>query len=169
MANAELQKLRVNLAEGEEALDKHWYSRRGTFPLGSSEWRKSSNSYYQQKEKFGKMRSELDKLTKKLADGTGIPQVYGIKIKVNNIKSSAPILKEALDFIIRNNNGSTILEIGCGSGIYAKLLRERGVHVIATDACRIKKEGLPPLTTEWLIIQINELLIILKKKMPFLL
>jgi hypothetical protein len=40
--------------------------------------------------------------------------------------------------------GSTVLEIGCGSGIYAKLLRERGVQVIATDACRINKEGLLP-------------------------
>jgi hypothetical protein len=59
-------------------------------------------------------------------------------------KGSAPITNQALNFIKRNSAGSTILEIGCGCGIYARLLRERGVKVIATDACRINKEGLPP-------------------------
>jgi hypothetical protein len=72
-------------------------------------------------------------------------KVYGTEIKVNSkVKGSAPITEEALRFIQTHAAGSTVLEIGCGSGIYAKLLREIGVTVIATDACRINKEGLLP-------------------------
>jgi hypothetical protein len=72
-------------------------------------------------------------------------QVHGTKIEVDpRFKKSAPITKEAIDFIKRHTAGTTLLEIGCGSGIYADLLRKSGVKVIATDACRIKKEGLLP-------------------------
>jgi len=71
--------------------------------------------------------------------------IHGTEVDVLScFKGSAPITKQALNFIKRNSAGSTILEIGCGCGIYARLLREKGVEVIATDACRINKEGLPP-------------------------
>ena len=65
-------------------------------------------------------------------------KVLGTEVKVEPIlKGSAPITEEALNFIKEHTAGSTVLEIGCGSGIYAKLLRENGVRVIASDACRI--------------------------------
>jgi 2-polyprenyl-3-methyl-5-hydroxy-6-metoxy-1,4-benzoquinol methylase len=71
-------------------------------------------------------------------------KVYGTEVEVDpSLEGSAPITEEALSFIQMHTAGSTVLEIGCGSGIYAKLLRDRGVEVIATDACRINKEGLP--------------------------
>ena len=71
-------------------------------------------------------------------------KVYGTEIEVNTeLKGSAPITVEAIEFIKYHAHGSPILEIGCGSGIYAKILRENGVDVIASDACRITKDGLP--------------------------
>jgi hypothetical protein len=73
----------------------------------------------------------------------GNAQVHGTEIKTM-YRGSAPITEEALSFIKEHTAGSTVLEIGCGSGIYAKLLRDRGVKVIATDAGRINKEGLLP-------------------------
>jgi hypothetical protein len=75
----------------------------------------------------------------------GNVQTHGTKIEVDpRIKISAPTTEDALDFIQKHTAGSTVLEIGCGSGIYAKLLRDRGVKVIATDSCRINKKGLLP-------------------------
>ena len=73
-------------------------------------------------------------------------KVYGTIVKVDpKVKGSAPITEEALRFIKKHTHGSTVLEIGCGSGIYAKLLREIvGVKVIATDVCSIEKKGLLP-------------------------
>lgn len=62
---------------------------------------------------------------------------FGNIIKINsNLKTSVVITKKSLEFIKLHSTGSTILEIGCGSGIYAKLLREEGVKVIATDVCK---------------------------------
>ena len=61
----------------------------------------------------------------------GNAQVRGTEIKTM-YRGSAPITEEALSFIKEHTTGSTVLEIGCGSGIYAKLLRDRGVKVIAT-------------------------------------
>jgi hypothetical protein len=76
------------------------------------------------------------------------PKIYGTQIVVDpKFKRSAPITQEALNFIKRHAAGSGVLEIGCGSGIYAKLLRENGVDIIASDACRINNEGLPDNTT----------------------
>jgi hypothetical protein len=72
-------------------------------------------------------------------------KVHGTVINVDpSVKGTAPITEESLNFIQMHTAGSTVLEIGCGSGIYARLLRDRGVEVIATDACRINKEGLLP-------------------------
>jgi len=73
-------------------------------------------------------------------------RVHGTEIPVNSrFMTSAPITEEALLFIKKHTAGSTVLEIGCGSGIYAKLLREIvGVKVIATDVCSIEKKGLLP-------------------------
>ena len=62
-------------------------------------------------------------------------QVHGTKINSIFI-TSAPITVEALEFITKYSD-KTLLEIGCGSGIYAKLLRNSGLTVIATDACKI--------------------------------
>jgi hypothetical protein len=62
-------------------------------------------------------------------------QVHGTNIKTNYL-SSSPITAEALTFINKYSD-KTLLEIGCGSGIYAKLLRNSGLTVIATDACKI--------------------------------
>ncbi len=70
--------------------------------------------------------------------------IHGTEIKVDlKYKKSAPITQEAINFIKKYAGGSRVLEIGCGSGIYAKILRDNGVDVIASDACRINKEGLP--------------------------
>jgi len=41
--------------------------------------------------------------------------------------------EEALDAIIKFADGGTILEIGSGTGLWAKLLQERGAKIIATD------------------------------------
>lgn len=49
------------------------------------------------------------------------PITYGNKINTN-FMTSAPITRQALKFI-RKYSDKTLLEIGCGSGIYAKLLR----------------------------------------------
>ena len=77
-----------------------------------------------------------------------IPKIHGTEIVVDpKFKKSAPITQEALNFIKKYAAGSRVLEIGCGSGIYAKLLRENGVDIIASDACRINNEGLPDNTT----------------------
>ena len=70
-----------------------------------------------------------------------LPITYGNKINTNFI-TSAPITRQALEFI-KKYSDKTLLEIGCGSGIYAKLLRESGLNVIATDACRLIKNTLP--------------------------
>jgi len=79
-------------------------------------------------------------------------EILSIEKLVNNkneiivdpiFRKSAPITRKAIKFIKEHTDGSTVLEIGCGSGIYAKVLRDYGVKVIATDACRINKEGLP--------------------------
>jgi hypothetical protein len=72
-------------------------------------------------------------------------QVHGTPIKTN-YRTNAPITKESIEFIKRYSD-PTLLEIGCGSGIYAKLLRESGLRVIATDACKIIKNTLPEPTT----------------------
>jgi hypothetical protein len=75
-----------------------------------------------------------------------MPKIHGTEIVVDpKFKKSAPITQEALNFIKKYAAGSSVLEIGCGSGIYAKLLRENGVKIIASDACRINNEGLPDL------------------------
>ena len=72
-------------------------------------------------------------------------KVHGTEIKVNKrLRKSAPITLEALEFIKKHSSGTTILEIGCGSGIYAKLLRDIGVSIIASDSCRITKNDLLP-------------------------
>ena len=63
--------------------------------------------------------------------GNAHAQVRGTEIKTM-YRGSAPITEEALSFIKEHTAGSTVLEIGCGSGIYAKLLRDRGIKVIAT-------------------------------------
>jgi len=73
----------------------------------------------------------------------GNRQVRGTIIE-SEFQGSAPLTEEALEFIKKHTDGSKVLEIGCGSGIYAKLLRDIGVEVKATDACRINKEELPP-------------------------
>jgi SAM-dependent methyltransferase len=74
------------------------------------------------------------------------PKIHGTEIVVDpKFKKSAPITQEALNFIKKYAAGSRVLEIGCGSGIYAKLLRENGVDIIASDACRINNEGIPDL------------------------
>jgi ribosomal protein L11 methylase PrmA len=50
-------------------------------------------------------------------------KVYGTIVKVDpKVKGSAPITEEALRFIKKHTHGSTVLEIGCGSGIYAIFL-----------------------------------------------
>ena len=68
---------------------------------------------------------------------------FGNKVNVNNkFYSSVTITNQALDFFKTYTGGSTVLEIGCGSGIYANSLRKKGIKVIATDACRINKDGL---------------------------
>jgi SAM-dependent methyltransferase len=74
-------------------------------------------------------------------------KLFGTPVEINtSFTGAAPITEQALNFIQKHSAGTTILEIGCGSGIYAKLLREKGIKVIATDACRINREGLPSPT-----------------------
>jgi len=52
--------------------------------------------------------------------------VHGTKIEVDpRFRISAPAIEEALDFIKIHTAGTTLLEIGCGSGVYADLLRKR--------------------------------------------
>ena len=64
-------------------------------------------------------------------------RTYGNIIEVNKkLKISSQPTTQSIEFINEHLDGSTVLEIGCGSGIYAKLLRKKGVKVIATDVCR---------------------------------
>ena len=49
--------------------------------------------------------------------------VFGNKVNLKKkFYSSVTITKQALDFFKTHTDGSTVLEIGCGSGIYAIFL-----------------------------------------------
>ena len=53
------------------------------------------------------------------------------------------VIFDFIEYYHRINNLNKMLEIGCGSGLWSKLLKNRGIDINPTDACELEIEGRP--------------------------